>query len=174
MFTAPVAVVGDSLALGERLSISVRVRNDAAASDDGRIVIGFPSFTDPADSALVSSTSVGDSPGYREFPSGAMVSDSTCQSAAAAYLAVEYADSDWQWLGTETDTLTLTVQPRAVGTLLRRAEHHAGDRRRRVSGGERAAPAGGSAGSPTRRAGRCTGLRSPCCRRGQRRLSPPS
>ena len=118
VFTAPVAVVSDSIGLGESLSISVRVRNDGAASDDGRIVVGFPSLTNPADSALVSSSSTGDSPGYREVPSGEAVSDSACGSVAASYLTVEYADSDWLWLGAETDTLNLTVRPPAVGTFV--------------------------------------------------------
>jgi hypothetical protein len=118
VFAAPVAIVSDSIGLGDTFSISVKARNNGAASDDGRIVVGFPSLTTPADSALVSSPSYGDAPGYREFPAGEAVSDSACGSVAASYLTVEYADSDWLWLGTETDTLDLTLRPPAVGTFV--------------------------------------------------------
>ena len=115
-FVTLTGVQADSIGLGDSLTVSVVVRNDGAASDDGRIVVGFPSLTNPADGQLVASASAGDSPGYREFAAGAALADSSCQSVTASYLAVEYADSDWPKLGAESDTLTLTIRPREVGT----------------------------------------------------------
>jgi hypothetical protein len=142
VFTAPVVVASDSIGLGDTFSIAVRVRNDGAATDDGRIVVGFPSLTNPADSALVSSSSTGDAPGYREFPAGIAVSDSACLPVSASYLMVEYADSDWPWLRTETDTLNLAVQANAIGTFIfevRSTMHIAGS----SCGFANAAPPGG-------------------------------
>ena len=115
-FVGPVVTAPGWIGLGQSFSIRVAVRNEGAASDDGRIVVGFPAFTSAADSQQVTSLSAGDSPGYREIAAGAAVSDSTCQPATAPYLLVEYADADWRWLGSEIDTLTLTVRPTAVGT----------------------------------------------------------
>src|SRR5262249_18489969 len=95
IFSAPPVVVSDSIGVGDSFTISVKVRNGGAASDDGRIVVGFPSLTNPADTALVSSSSTGDAPGYREFAAGIAVTDSACAPVPASYLVVEYADSDW-------------------------------------------------------------------------------
>ena len=150
VFTSAVNVTGDSLGLGESFSISLSAQNNGAASDDGRIVVGFPSLTSPADSQFVSyvkspDTYAGDSPGYLEFPAGAIVSDSLCQSLAASYLEVEYRDSDWPWLGTEFNRFSLTVTPRAVGTFVfevRSTMHAEGA----PCGNVNAVPSGGAGG----------------------------
>jgi hypothetical protein len=147
-FTSAVTAVGDSLALGESFTISFSAQNNGAATDDGRIVVGFPSFTSPTDSELVSyvkspDTYAGDSPGFIESPAGSIVSDSLCQSFAASYLEVEYRDSDWS--STEFNRLYLRVIPRAIGTFVfdvRTTMHTVGAPCRYVN----AVPAGGAGG----------------------------
>ena len=115
VFTAAVNPIPSIISLGQTFAVTISVRNDGATSDDGRIVIGFPSLTSPTDHQFVSSPSTGDLPGYRETPATLPLLSSSCQVITASYLAVEYVDQDWQWLGEETNTLTVIVQPPARG-----------------------------------------------------------
>lgn len=118
VFTAPVAPVPATISLGQSFTLSLSVRNDGAAGNDGRIVVGLPNFTLVTDVQHVSSTSSGDAPGYREFPAGTALINTTCQSVTASYLVVEYADSDWAPLGAETNALAVTVTPQATGSFV--------------------------------------------------------
>ena len=115
VFTTPVTPLPSVIALGQTFVLTLSARNDGAASDDGRIVVGFPAFTGTGDDLRVTSTSSGDLPGYREFPAGSTLADAACQPLTAPYLFVEYADEDWTWRGLEVNTLTLTIQPAALG-----------------------------------------------------------
>jgi hypothetical protein len=115
VFTVVVAPL-PSIFIGQAVTLTVAVRNDGAASDDGRIVVGFPALTAAGDEAFVSSSSTGDSPGYREMPAGTSLIGAACQPLTASYLTVEYADADWTWLGTETNAFSVIVQPRVPGT----------------------------------------------------------
>ncbi|HKQ58676.1 MAG TPA: kelch repeat-containing protein [Candidatus Eisenbacteria bacterium] len=116
VFTTAVAAIPASIPLGQTFTLTLEVQNDGAASDDGRIVVGFPGFTGPSDDVRVSSNSSGDLPGYGEVVAGGALVGPSCQPLTASYLMVEYADSDWLWIGTEHNTLVLTVQPTAIGT----------------------------------------------------------
>ncbi len=115
-FISSVSGVPEFITMGERFQLTVTVRNDGFPSDDGRISVGFPAFTDPSDSQWVSSPTIGDAPGLIEAPAGATVLSASCQPMAAPYLAAEYGDSNWQGFGFESNTVTFSVQPRAVGT----------------------------------------------------------
>src|SRR5205085_12250534 len=64
----------------------------------------------------VSSTSAGDAPGYVERPAGTTLGTAACGSMNAGYLVTEYGDNNWTAFASETNTLTLTVQPKALGT----------------------------------------------------------
>jgi hypothetical protein len=115
-FTSSVSGVPEFITMGEWFQFTVTVRNDGFPSDDGRISVGFPAFTDPADSQWVSSPTSGDTPGPIEALAGATVLSSTCQPMTAPYLTAEYGDSNWQGFGYESNTVTFSVQPRTVGT----------------------------------------------------------
>ncbi|HKQ56830.1 MAG TPA: kelch repeat-containing protein [Candidatus Eisenbacteria bacterium] len=111
-----IALTPGPINLGQTITLTALVRDNGAGSDDGRIVVSFPTLTDPLDHLLVVSGSVGDTPGYREFPAGAMVSNPSCSAIPASYLVVEYADSDWQPFGIEVNTFVCTIEPRSAGT----------------------------------------------------------
>src|SRR5262245_7612792 len=105
----------DHITLGQTVTMDVTARNAGAVSDDGRIVLGFPAFTSPDDSAYVTSARGEDILGYRELPAGTMLSDSTCAPVAATYLTAEYVDNDWIGLNGEYNRITLTIRPRTAG-----------------------------------------------------------
>jgi hypothetical protein len=109
------ALSRDHITLGQTFTMDITTRNAGAVSDDGRIVLGFPGFTSPDDSANVSCARGEDIPGYRELPVGTMLSDSTCAPVVAAYLTAEYVDNDWTGLNTESNRITVTIRPRAAG-----------------------------------------------------------
>lgn len=115
-FISSVSGVPEFITMGERFQVTVTARNDGYTSDDGRISVGFPAFTDPADSQWVSSPTIGDTPGLIEAPAGATVLSASCQPMTAPYLTAEHGDSNWQGFGFESNTVTFSVQPRAVGT----------------------------------------------------------
>jgi hypothetical protein len=115
VFTELVGVSTTVVQLGQPVTVTIRVRNDGAPSDDGRIVVSFPAFTAAGDSARVLSSSAGDAPGFRVYPVGAARPGADCQPVTLPYLVAEYADSDWQWLGTEVNTFFVTAYPREVG-----------------------------------------------------------
>lgn len=115
-FTSGVTGVPEFITMGEWFQFTVTVRNEGFPSDDGRISVGFPSFTDPADGQWVSSPTTGDTPGPIVAPAGATVLSSSCQTMTAPYLMTEYRDSNWQGFSFESNTVTFSVQPRTVGT----------------------------------------------------------
>jgi len=107
--------IPQSIEIGQSIQLSFSVRNAGAASDDGRISISFPSLTNPGDGQWVTSSSAGDTPGFVEIAAGGSLSGSDCQPRTAGYLVAEYADDDWAWVNTETNTFTLQVTPQALG-----------------------------------------------------------
>ncbi len=116
IYDGGIVMSATSIDLGQTFTIGATVTNAGGNSDDGRIAISFPGMTDPADAQWVGSTSIGDVPGYLEHPAGSALTNASCQPLTASYLMVEYADGDWTGLGAETNTLGLTVQPKAAGT----------------------------------------------------------
>src|SRR5262245_8004832 len=113
-FYAGVSGIPAELTLGQSMTITIPVLNNGIPGDDGRIAVGFPGLTDPADARWITSSSSGDSPGFRTFASGSALQRADCAPMIASYLVAEYADSDWQ--SGEINTLTLTVLPSATGT----------------------------------------------------------
>ncbi|MBI1796523.1 MAG: hypothetical protein HYR74_05670 [Candidatus Eisenbacteria bacterium] len=105
-----------SISLGQTITLSVAVRNDGAASDDGRISVGFPQLTGGGDAQWVAVQPGNDSPGPVTYAAGATIGNASCQPMTAGYLVAEYQDNDWSALAAETNTFTLTVQPTATGT----------------------------------------------------------
>lgn len=115
-FFTQVSGIPSTLIIGQSFNLSVWVRNDGGTSDDGRIIITFPGFTDPGDGQWVASSTTGDSPGYIERPAGSTLVNAACQPVVAGYLVAEYGDDSWDGYGQEADNLQLTVQPQAPGT----------------------------------------------------------
>ncbi|HKQ58675.1 MAG TPA: kelch repeat-containing protein [Candidatus Eisenbacteria bacterium] len=110
----------DAITLGQTITLTIRVRNVGAASDDGQIVVGFPSFTAAGDSQYVaySPTTIppdDDLPGFRELPVGTTLLDSLCTPVSAPYLTVAYQDNDWRMSSTEENELRLVVTPNQPG-----------------------------------------------------------
>lgn len=103
-----------SILLGQTLEILVGGRNWGGPSDDGRISVSFPAFTDPADTQWVESSTSFDPSALSVVPAGTPIASSTCQPLTASCLAVEYRDDDWR-LEEEGD-LILRVRPQVVGT----------------------------------------------------------
>jgi hypothetical protein len=109
------AVFGSaSITLGESFNFTATVQSNGRASDDGRIILGFPTLTGATDGAWVNSASAGDLPGYRERAAGSALPDSGCHTISSSYLTAEYADS--AWATGETNTVTINVQPQVGGT----------------------------------------------------------
>lgn len=115
VFSNGTSISRDHITLGQTFTMDITARNAGAVSDDGRIVLGFPGFTSPDDSANVISARGEDTPGYRELPAGSLLSDSTCAPVVAPYLTAEYVDNDWTGLNTEYNRITVTIRPRAAG-----------------------------------------------------------
>ena len=109
------AVFGSaSITLGESFNFTATVQSNGRASDDSRIILGFPTLTGATDGAWVNSASAGDLPGYRERAAGSALPDSGCHTISSSYLTAEYADS--AWATGETNTVTINVQPQVGGT----------------------------------------------------------
>ncbi|MBI3539468.1 MAG: T9SS type A sorting domain-containing protein [Candidatus Eisenbacteria bacterium] len=104
-----------SITVGDAFTISCSAVNNGLASDDGAIVLGFPSLTGAGDGQWVTSTATGDQPGFRNLPAGSTLSDTTCGPLTASYLVSEYRDNSWGGLGSETNTASFTIQPQATG-----------------------------------------------------------
>jgi hypothetical protein len=106
-----------SLSPGQTTRLTLTVRNDGGDSDDGRIVVAFPSFIQPSDVQWVApaaGTSSGDLPGYIERPAGELMHQLGCGPLASSnYLTTEYDDQDWR--SGETHTLVLDITPQAAG-----------------------------------------------------------
>lgn len=114
----PIVLSTTTIEIGQSFNVSMAVANIGSASDDGRIAFSFPGLTDPADAQWVSSASTGDTPGYVERPAGSALTGASCQPVTASYLLVEYADDGWQGLGVESNTLSVTVQPKTAGNFV--------------------------------------------------------
>jgi hypothetical protein len=129
VFVAPVSGIPATVAVGQGFTFTTSVRDYGGTSDNGRIVVSFPSFTDPADGQRVTSPIGSDSPGYTEHPAGSGLTDIGCQPITGGHLMAEYGDNDWQGYGNETNDLTLTVLPRTTGTFyvdIRATMHQSG------------------------------------------------
>src|SRR5262249_42035009 len=75
--------------IGQSFSITASVQNDGASSDDGGLVVAFPSLTSTPDSAQVGGYT-NDGAVYREYPAGSPLLDASCQPGTAACLRVEF------------------------------------------------------------------------------------
>jgi hypothetical protein len=102
--------------LGQSFTVAMGVRNDGGASDDGGTTVSFPDLTQSGDAGQVgfSAGSNDDTPGYLERAAGSAIYNHDCQTMTASCLMVEYADEDW--LGGETNLMTLQVTPRTLGS----------------------------------------------------------
>jgi hypothetical protein len=143
-FYTQVLGIPSTLVIGQSFTMSIRVRNDGGLSDDGRVVVGFPGFADPADGQWVSSTTSGDAPGYSEHPAGSTLLSAACQPVVVGCLVAEYGDDSWGGYGQESNDLQVSVQPQALGTFyvdIRATMHNPGDPQCPVSS---AIPGGGN------------------------------
>jgi hypothetical protein len=132
---------GTQVELGQSFSITAYVRNDGATSDDGRLVVAFPSLTSTPDSAQVGGAT-DDGAEYREYPAGSPLLDASCQPVTAAYLGVEFASA---WHLGALRAFTVTVTPSAPGTFyfyVRCAMHRPGTACQIIN----AVPPGGESG----------------------------
>jgi hypothetical protein len=115
VFTANVDVPS-VVEVGQPVTVTVSVRNDAAMTDDGRISVSFPALSNPADAQWVTSASGGDTPGFVVIPAGGTLSGNTCEAVTASYVAAEYRDDGWAGHGSEINTFAVTAHPQATGS----------------------------------------------------------
>ena len=99
IFSTVVPGQPESIILGETFDITLGVRNVGYTSDDGRIVVSFPSLSDPGDGPRVTCSSIGDTPGFRVVPAGGTLTRVDCSPMTASYLLAEYADSSFRRAG---------------------------------------------------------------------------
>jgi len=121
-----------SITIGSWATIEVTVRNNGGHSDDGGIIVSFPSLTSDSDVVNVADAGGSSSGGiYREKDYGdSIYRKGDCGSASGT---ASYALGEMDWLGTlswaagESKTFRVSVKPKATGTFyfyLRAALHN--------------------------------------------------
>ena len=105
-----------SITLGDYAEIYVRVKNNGDSSDDGAIVISFPTMTDSGDKTYVDRMDSSDDSGsgYKEFAKGDYgVWHKNGYQFDAKYLKVEWWETDW--VNGEINYLKIKVKPKVAG-----------------------------------------------------------
>ncbi|MBI1796522.1 MAG: hypothetical protein HY076_08035 [Candidatus Eisenbacteria bacterium] len=114
-----------SITIGQQFSIAIGFSNQGTHSDDGRISVSMPAFTNASDGQWVNT--LGDPNQFKILP-GDSLADVNCQPMTASCVTDEYRDNDWT--NAETHYLTMAVRPLVQGPfymIVRCTMHEDGD-----------------------------------------------
>jgi len=101
----------DEINLGETFDITLAVENNGGLSDDGALILSFPTLDNDGDKQYVQKIggSQGDSPGYQEYDHGDLIWSRNEYQFPADYLTVQYEDQ--AWTQNEENSMVVRVEP---------------------------------------------------------------